>query len=223
MEEKTMQQDSTKNTIQEISNKIEAILFWKGEPLNKKEIINLLSMDDETKAELALIENNLELPIANLKENLDNRGLCIIEIDDSFAIRTSAKTSSLIEKLQKEELNKDLGKATVETLALIIYKGPIKRSEIDNIRGVNSSYILRNLLIRGLIDKEVDSKNSRINIYKPSFELLSFLGVTEINKLENYEEIIRELNKFNDDFGDSKETKGNNVDANTNDKDNKDD
>ncbi len=108
--------------------------------------------------------------------------------------------SSLIEKLQIEELNKDLGKATTETLALIIYKGPIKRSEIDNIRGVNSSYILRNLMIRGLIDKEIDPKNSRTNIYKPSFELLSYLGVTDIKNLPNYEEVIKELNTFNEDF-----------------------
>lgn len=200
MEENTIQQNTKTETIKEISNKIEAVLFWKGEPLSKKEIINLLSMDETTKTELSLIENNLDLPINVLKESLEDRGLCIVEINDSLAIRTSVKASSLIEKLQKEELSRDLGKATVETLALIIYKGPIKRSEIDNIRGVNSSYILRNLLIRGLIDKEIDSKNSRVNIYKPSFELLSFLGITEINKLANYEEVISELNKFNEDF-----------------------
>ena len=123
-----------------------------------------------------------------------------MQIGDEYTLRTSPSCGKLIEKLQTDELNKDLGKATTETLALIIYKGPIKRSEIDNIRGVNSSYILRNLMIRGLIDKEIDTKNSRVNIYKPSFELLSHLGVESIDKLPNYEQVLVELNKFNEDF-----------------------
>ena len=61
-------------------------------------------------------------------------------------------------------------------------------------------------MIRGLIDKEVDPKNSRTNIYKPSFELLSHLGVTNIENLPNYEEVIKELNKFNEDFNTKQES-----------------
>ena len=60
-------------------------------------------------------------------------------------------------------------------------------------------------MIRGLIDKEVDAKNSRINIYKPSFELLSHLGITNIDKLPNYNEVLGELNKFNEDFNEKQE------------------
>ncbi len=194
----------TQKSVKEISNRIEAILFWKGEPLNQKELQKLLETDEQTKS--ILVEINPEISIAiglaidDLKSTLTDRGLCLVEIENTYTLRTSASMSSLIEKLQIEELNKDLGKATTETLALIIYKGPIKRSEIDNIRGVNSSYILRNLMIRGLIDKEIDPKNSRTNIYKPSFELLSYLGVTDIKNLPNYEEVIKELNTFNEDF-----------------------
>ena len=58
---------------------------------------------------------------------------------------TSAEASTLIEKLTKEELNRDLGKASLETLSIIMYQGPIKRSQIDYIRGVNSTFILQKL------------------------------------------------------------------------------
>ena len=203
MQEENNTQD-TRKLVKEISNRIEAILFWKGEPLNLKELQKLLETDEQTKSILVEINSDISiainLAIEDLKSILSNRGLCLIQIEDNYTLRTSSSMSGLIEKLQIEELNKDLGKATTETLALIIYKGPIKRSEIDNIRGVNSSYILRNLMIRGLIDKEVDPKNSRTNIYKPSFELLSYLGVTSVETLPNYQEVVNELNKFNEDF-----------------------
>jgi segregation and condensation protein B len=203
MQEENNTQD-TRKLVKEISNRIEAILFWKGEPLNLKELQKLLETDEQTKSILVEINSDISiainLAIEDLKSTLNDRGLCLVEIENTYTLRTSASMGSLIEKLQIEELNKDLGKATTETLALIIYKGPIKRSEIDNIRGVNSSYILRNLMIRGLIDKEIDPKNSRTNIYKPSFELLSYLGVTDIKNLPNYEEVIKELNTFNEDF-----------------------
>jgi segregation and condensation protein B len=202
---KYMQEEQNiKQSITEISKRIEAILFWKGEPVNKKDLQKLLVTDSETNTLLSNINSDIniaiDLAIEDLKSILSNRGLCLIQIEDNYTLRTSSSMSGLIEKLQIEELNKDLGKATTETLALIIYKGPIKRSEIDNIRGVNSSYILRNLMIRGLIDKEVDPKNSRTNIYKPSFELLSYLGVTSVETLPNYQEVVNELNKFNEDF-----------------------
>ena len=194
----------------EIAKRIEAILFWKGEPVSKKELLKLLEIDEESKTLLSKITHEsgpaIDLAIDSLKSTLNSTGLCLVQIGDNYTLRTSASISALIEKLQVEELNKDLGKATTETLALIIYRGPIKRSEIDNVRGVNSSYILRNLMIRGLIDKEVDPKNSRTNIYKPSFELLSHLGVTNIESLPNYEEVIKELNKFNEDFNPKQES-----------------
>jgi segregation and condensation protein B len=198
------EEQNTQQSITEISKRIEAILFWKGEPVSKKELQKLLEIDEQSKAFLLEINSDISiainLAILDLTSTMSNRGLCLVQIEDNYTLRTSSSISGLIEKLQIEELNKDLGKATTETLALIIYKGPIKRSEIDNIRGVNSSYILRNLMIRGLIDKEVDPKNSRTNIYKPSFELLSYLGVTSIEHLPNYQEVVNELNKFNEDF-----------------------
>ena len=100
----------------------------------------------------------------------------------------------MIEDLQKEELNKDLSKASLETLSIVLYKNGVSRAEIDYIRGVNSSFTLRALSVRGLVEKTVDSKDNRRYIYKPSFELLSFMGVKSIEELPEYAEVSNSLN-----------------------------
>ena len=201
-----MNENNAQNQTQEIAKRIEAILFWKGEPLHENEISKFLNMDEETSG--LLKETDIKTALSQLEYQLKDRGIRLAKIEDTYTLLTSVENSKLIEKLQTEELKKDLGKATLETLALIIYKGPIKRIDIDNIRGVNSSYILRSLMVRGLIDKSVDPKNSRVNIYKPSFELLAHLGIENVNKLPNYEEVLKELNKFNEDFIEQKENIG---------------
>jgi segregation and condensation protein B len=76
----------------------------------------------------------------------------------------------------------------LETLAIISYKGPMTRPEIDNIRGVNSSFIIRNLLIRGLIERDLDVKKSNAYVYKISFELLRKLGLEKIEQLPGFQE-----------------------------------
>jgi segregation and condensation protein B len=111
------------------------------------------------------------------------------ENDGDITLGTAPLLSELIEKLQKEELNKELSKASLETLSIILYKDGVSRSLIDYIRGVNSSFTLRALSIRGLIEKSVDKLDSRRYIYKPTFLLLSFMGVKSVEELPDYQTI----------------------------------
>jgi len=90
-----------------------------------------------------------------------------------------------------------LGKAGLETLSIILYKAPITRVEIDYLRGVNSNFILRNLLIRGFIEKVVNPGDQRSYLYKPSLDLLSFLGVSKVEDLPEYVSIQEEIKDFN--------------------------
>jgi segregation and condensation protein B len=99
----------------------------------------------------------------------------------------------IIESIRKEELVKDLSKASLDTLSIILYKNGVSRSEIDYIRGVNSSFIIRNLLVRGLIEKVIDEKDTRRNLYRPSFDALSYMGVTSVENLPNFENVRNEL------------------------------
>jgi len=119
----------------------------------------------------------------------------LVEKDDSVVLGISKELSSIIDSIRKDEVTRELSKASLETLSIVLYKNGVSRSEIDYIRGVNSSFILRNLLVRGLVEKVTDIKDSRKILYRPTFETLSYMGVAHISELPNYEATISELEK----------------------------
>jgi segregation and condensation protein B len=170
----------------ELEKQIEAILFYRGEPLKVKAIAKIFSVKESA------VRDALNI----LSENLENRGIRLLQKDNSVMLGTAPEMGEIIEAARKEELSRDLGKAGLETLSIILYKGPISRAEIDYIRGVNSAFILRNLMIRALIERETNPKDSRSFLYKPTFELLQVLGVTSIDELPNFEKVKEELESF---------------------------
>jgi segregation and condensation protein B len=166
--------------------KIEAVLFSKAEPMALSKLAKIFSTSTEE------IEEALKI----LDEKLLGRGVALVRKDDEVTLRTSPESSALIETLAKEELTRDLGKAGLETLSVILYQGPISRRDIDYIRGVNSNFILRNLMIRGLVEKIENPKDHRSFLYRPTFELLSFLGVSKIENLPEYSSVKKEVENF---------------------------
>jgi segregation and condensation protein B len=170
----------------DISCKIEALLFWKAEPVSVKKLASLLKVD------ASLIKSGLD----KLEHDLSNRGLSLVRNDDEVMIGTNKELSSLIEEITKEEISRDLGKAGLETLSIILYQGPISRADIDYIRGVNSQFILRNLLVRGLVERIDNTADARVFLYKPSLALLSHLGVTKIEDLPEYNQTRQEIESF---------------------------
>lgn len=163
----------------DLSAQLEAILFWKGEPVAIKRLAEILQKTPEDVAAAARA----------LQDSLKNRGLTIVRKEDELMMGTSPEISAVIESLTKEELVRDLGKAGLETLSIILYRGPASRNDIDYIRGVNSQFIIRNLLVRGLIEKVTNPKDSRSFLYKPSFELLSYLGLNRLEDLPEYQKV----------------------------------
>ncbi len=169
-----------------LESQIEALLFWKAETLSIKKIASILEKDiDEVKE-----------GIKKLRESLNGRGLTLIEWEDDVTLGTAKEVSELIEKLNKEELSKDLGKAGLETISIILYQGPISRADIDYIRGVNSQFILRNLLIRGLIERVDNPQDQRSFLYKPTLELMSYLGISRIQDIPEFEAVKRDIEIF---------------------------
>jgi segregation and condensation protein B len=106
---------------------------------------------------------------------------------------TAPELDALIESLRRDEMKRDIGKAGAETLAIILYKGPITRAEIDRIRGVNSAFIVRNLLVRGLIAREQAGKG---NVFSVTPTLLAHLGITSKAELPEYAKILDTLENF---------------------------
>ncbi len=169
----------------DLEQKIEAILFFKGEPVSRKKLSDILKVG----------QTEINEAISKLKENLSNKGIVLQEKENDITLGTHPNFTSLIENLQKEELNKELSKASLETLSIVLYKNGVSRAEIDYIRGVNSSFILRALSVRGLVERITDPKDSRRYIYKPSFETLSFMGVKNVEELPDYAETLASLNE----------------------------
>jgi len=163
----------------QLAQKIEALLFWKAEPISRKKLSEILHAN----------QTEINEAIEKLKENLKSGGIVLLEKENEITLGTNPEISDLIEKLQKEELNKDLSKASLETLSIVLYKNGVTRAEIDYIRGVNSSFILRILSIRGLVERTLDPKDNRRYIYKSTFELLSFMGVKSPGELPDYNEV----------------------------------
>lgn len=163
---------------------IEALLFYKATPQNKQKLIKLFAVPEEEFAQA----------LNTLKERLTKGAIRLIETDTEIQLATAPELSEFVEMLQKQELSSDIGKAGAETLAIIMYREPISRTEIDRIRGVNSSFILRNLLMRGLITRESITGNGYQFRVSPS--LLQQLGVTDKRELPKYSEFMLALDTF---------------------------
>ncbi len=169
-----------------LSKQIEAVLFWKAEPVNIGKLAELLG-SDVVAVRSALVE---------LETMLAGRGLTLVQTADEVMLGTAKDLSPLIEKLTKDELSRDLGKAGLETLSIILYQGPITRAEIDYIRGVNSQFIIRNLLIRGLVERVENPKDARSFLYKTTLDTLSHLGISKIEELPEYDIVRKEIDAF---------------------------
>jgi len=165
---------------------LEAVLFFKAEPLSIKRLGQILKKD----------EDEVKMAIKELADDLRGTGLTLIEWEDEVTIGTSKDAAELIESITKEELTKDLGKAGLETLSIILYQGPLSRAEIDYVRGVNSQFVLRNLLVRGLIERVENPKDQRSFLYKPTLELISYLGISKITDLPDYESVRSDIDVF---------------------------
>lgn len=165
--------------INKISGAIEALLFVYGEPMEIRKIAQVLELEPEF---LKPALDNLDQELKN-----DGRGLYLVLSESKVQLATKPDFAPFAEKLVKEEYEENLTPAALETLSLVAYLGPVPRAQIDYFRGVNSSYTLRNLMMRGMIEKSSDSKHVNVPHYQASFDLLKHLGVSRIEELPDYE------------------------------------
>ena len=159
--------------------KIEVVLFVHGEPMKIRRLASLVKTSD------AQIEEALN----GLKEKLGNedRGLDLMRSKDEVQLVTAAELTDIVEKLTKEELDTKLTPAALETLSIIAYLGPCTRALIDYIRGVNSAFMLRSLMVRGLVERGEDKEKTGGYVYQITFDFLKHMGVSTPGELPEYE------------------------------------
>ena len=164
---------------------IEAVLFYKATPQKKSTLQKMFALEDTEEWAVAL---------DTLRERLKKGATRLVETDSELALTTAPELGEFIESLRKNELKGDIGKAGAETLAIILYREPISRAEIDRIRGVNSSFILRNLLVKGLVEREAKGNSYEFRI-TPT--LLQHLSVSKKNDLPRFSDFMNAIDTFN--------------------------
>jgi segregation and condensation protein B len=162
-----------------IASKIESLLFLHGEPLSHTRLSKALSVS----------EAEVEVALETLRERYETpeSGLTLIRNGNDVELATRPENTPEVEAMLVADREETLGKATMETLAVVTYRGPVTRASIDAIRGVNSSFALRNLLLRGLIDRKPNPLDAREFEYTPSFRLFELLGVGSLEELPEYD------------------------------------
>lgn len=164
---------------------LEALLFIHGEPLTKKKAGKILEL---TKEDIDALLIELEkLLIA------ENRGLALVRDEEKIQFATKPQFAKLVEGFVKEELTEDLTPAALEVLSIIAYLGPVSRADIDYRRGVNSSFTVRNLMLRGLIERFSAPERPSSFLYKPTFEFFRHIGVKGKEELPDFEKFRASL------------------------------
>lgn len=170
--------------IKKIKSAIESMLFMSGEAISIARIAKVIEAPKE----------EIENVVAILQDEYASResGLMILRKEDEIQMATSPENSDLLNQLVKSEIQENLSKTSLEVLAITAYRGPITRVEIEAIRGVNCSFTLRSLLMRGLVERIGNPKDSRGYLYKISFDFLKKLGIDSVSKLPDFENLSKD-------------------------------
>lgn len=163
-----------------LKSTIESLLFVAGKPMTPKKIGELVQAK-EAEAEQALKELQ-----AQYRER--QSGLQLFSTGRFWQMGTSGESAPTVEEFVKEEFSGELTRPQLETLTVVAYRSPISKYELDIIRGVHCGLILRNLMIRGLIDEEYDVKRKE-HKYRISMEFLRHLGLRSPQELPEYDKL----------------------------------
>jgi segregation and condensation protein B len=170
----------------DLSNRLEAFLFAEGGALSRKKLQQLLECKPEELSQAA----------TELSASLAGRGITLIQTETEIALAVASSTQSALEKAFEKELGREIGDAGLEVLAIVLYRGPSTRAQIDYVRGVNSSTSVRSLLSRGLLERAGNPNDAREYLYRPTTELLAYLGIPSTQDLPEYATIRGELASF---------------------------
>ncbi len=166
-----------------LKSQLLSILFVASKPVSIKELLEVLEVPEE----------ELKNTIAELVAANQSTGIILLSHHDKLQLASNPENSSAVKKFLSLELREKLTDAAIETLAIILYRQPVSKAEIENIRGVNSQYTLRQLLIRGLIEKIQSPSDKRMQLYKTTLEFMQHMGISDVKQLPDFEELTKNI------------------------------
>lgn len=171
-------------------NIIEALIFSSDEPLTNAEIIKAIKGIDGEDSEIASDDINSAVDLLNHEYETSGRAVKIVKIAGGYLFATREEYAKYIGYLSSEKTKRRLSQAALETLAIIAYKQPITKPELESIRGVNSDYILATLLDKKLITISGRAETiGRPLLYSTTDEFLKYFGLNSLSDLPKPREI----------------------------------
>ena len=156
---------------------IEACLFVATKPLAIRELVKVTgAIEAEVMATVEALAK---------QRNVESSGVHVLVLDGAVQLVTSPVCADVVASLAKDEAAPELTRPSLEALTIIAYRGPVTKPEIEAIRGVNCSLILRNLLMRGLIEERDDVSRLQA-VYTLSADSLRYLGLHSKDELPDY-------------------------------------
>lgn len=193
---------------QQLKSAIEALLFVSGNPLSLEKLTAVLEGPSP---------EEIELQLQKLEQEYNDRasGIMLVQVAGGYQLATRPENASWIRKFRTVKTSTRLSKPALETLAIVAYKQPITRTEVEAIRGVNIGGIMRNLMERRLV-KIVGKKDvpGKPMMYGTSQEFLQYFGLKdlaslptlkEFHDLEAGEEIMEETPVTGQDIAESED------------------
>lgn len=161
--------------------KIEAILAVSPRPLDVKKLSDLTGeKKEDVRQAVAILADRLKT---------SGSGITVVRVDDEVRMASAPEVNDVVEAFVKDETAGELTRPQLETLTVIAYRGPVSKAELEQIRGVNCTMILRNLMMRGLVDEKMENGLAQ---YAVSMEFMRFLGVSSIAQLPDYDNLRRD-------------------------------
>jgi segregation and condensation protein B len=170
---------------EKIKSQIESILLVTSKPISVKKITEVLNVKPKEILD--------ELTQLSQEYNESERGIRILVNNDKAQMVSSSANADLVKSYLKDEITGELTDPSLETLTIIAYRQPISKAEMEQIRGVNCSLILRNLMIRGLVEAEYN-KERGATLYSATMDFLKFLGINAVNELPDFERLNSDAN-----------------------------
>ncbi|MFH1047590.1 MAG: SMC-Scp complex subunit ScpB [Patescibacteria group bacterium] len=158
--------------------KIESILFVTNRPLSLSKLAEICDVKKKDEVMQAVEE------LANDYAARES-GVRLLRHGDNVQMATAGETADLVREYLKDETTGELTKPSLETLTIVAYRGPLTKSELEQVRGVNCSLILRNLMMRGLVECEGEHGNP-LTKYQVTMDFLRFLGLSSVEELPDY-------------------------------------
>ena len=170
----------------ELKSIIENVLLAADQPVHLDELEKIFLNTAE--------KNNLQLILEELKEEYQSRNLQILEVADGYQLCTRHEFNDWIRKFLKLDRSSRLSQPSLDTLSIIAYKQPLTRQEVDDIRGVDSSGVIKTLLEKKVIGPAGRKKvPGRPIMYRTTQKFLEYFGLKDLSDLPTLEDLKEEL------------------------------